>query len=133
MGLEHRDDGTVAIALDALHLAPGVRPNDLVAQLDVRGVLPAGHFDGRRGVAVRAVQFAARQFAAASPNGATAVDVQLPEVVDFGARFPSSAGIGRPAGDRLPAAEDGRFAGRGPIDHVMSGGAAVAMVEDERF
>ena len=130
--LEHRDDRAVTLPPNVPDLAPRVAPDNLVAELDVPLIPPIGHRHRGRRVAVFAVELGAWQRSASRPNGPFAVNIQLAEVAQVGGRFPPSVGVGLPAGNRLAAADDGRFAVRTAIDDGPTAGRRIMVIEDNR-
>ena len=72
-----------------------------VAELQIAGILPVGHVDGRGRVAVVAGQFESGGRLAPGPRRPHAVDVKLAEIVDRGRRLPASLLVRLPA--RRPA------------------------------
>ena len=132
-------------------LAARVGPDHVVAELEVREVLPVGHFDGRGAVAFIADQLrtlrqtstarrilqelpAARvgvlaQLAATGTDRPDAADVQLAEVVQVGLGLPATVRVGLPAGDRLAAADDRGLFRRRAVDHVVAAGSRVVRLE----
>ena len=144
----------VPLAPDALDLAAGVGKCHYITELNIRGVAPIGHIDGRGAVAHVADRFGAGQFtaatkvlqefpparivlfterAAASANRPLPIDVELPKVVEIGFRFPSFFRVGLPPGNPFAAANHCGFVRRRPIDHVMSARSGVRRVEDDRL